>query len=88
MQKIVSVSRVSRGIPDSLREEILQLVRSSNTAHAKKQDPCSDSRVEEFSRVVHREYPREDSEFSRENGQFREKIPESVRNCTDRELEK
>ena len=62
---------------DSLREEVLQLARSSNTARVKKLDPCGDSHAEEFSRAVHREYLREDSEASCENVQFRAKTLES-----------
>ena len=72
----------------SLHEEILQIMQSSNTARAKKQDPCSDSRIEEFSCVGHREISREDFVPSRENEQFCMKIPESIRNRTDREVKK
>ena len=67
----------------SLREEVLQLARSSDslvrrcftdrsklyTTRVKKKDSCGDSRAEEYSRAGHREMSREDSEASREDSE-------------------
>ena len=87
-KRIKSLSQSFAWNSDSLREEVLQLARSSDslarrrftdrakfyTARAKKQDPCGDSRAEEYYRVGHREISREDSEASRETEQSRAKF--------------
>ena len=67
MQKINLISRVSRKIPDNLREVILQPAQNYNTAHVKKLFSCKDSHAQELSHVVHREYLCKDFVASHEN---------------------
>lgn len=70
----------SHEIFKSLREVFLQPARRNKVPH-------EDSRVQALSCVNRKESSRENQESSRENELCRTKIPESVWDCMDRELE-